>query len=109
MLRLLVAVILVGAVALAATPAAALDYEEPLVPGAFLTVAVGTPEVLPVEGTAVRFRLALEDTELVAPVEAGFTGGAAWVRAGAPGEGRWIPGNQFTGEETGRALWNWGY
>jgi hypothetical protein len=110
MLRLLIAVLLVGAVVLgSARTVAGFEYEEPLVPGEFMTVGYpASPTVFPVMGTTIRFRLALEDTEARAPVEASLPGdGAAWARAGAPGEGSWISGDQFSGEQTGRALWNW--
>jgi hypothetical protein len=110
MLRLLVVALVVGGLTLAGVgPAAALDYEEPIVPAEFL-MAAEAPAVVPIQSGAVFFRLAIGDLDYAAPAMTGFEGSEMnWTRTGGPGQNVWIPGDQWAEETGGRTVWNWGY
>jgi hypothetical protein len=110
MWRLLVVALVVGGLTLAGVGSvAALDYQEPIVPGEFMLVAEAPP-VVPTDGGAVFFRLAIGDFDAASPAALGFADNEmSWSRAGMPGENVWIPGNQWAEETGGRAIWNWNH
>lgn len=96
MKRLALAALLFAGMAVAGpTPTFALDYAEPVVPPELL---LGGPPAPPT-GPAGPPEVTLQSS------------GVEWTRAGAPGELRYIPRDQFQaggpGGLGGCAVWNW--
>jgi hypothetical protein len=109
MLRLVLAAILLGGLALGlADQALALNYEEPVVPAEFrLSAPPAPPVAAPLVGADIRLRLVREGADGQAPVESMFQGsGVQWARVGAPGAGRWLRNSQWGGGSP-CALWTW--
>jgi len=115
-LRVLLAGVLCGGLALgSAGSAAALDYQDPVVPPQFLRG--GPPPAASADGGGARLltqaaggapaAIAVAGVPAAAsdPPEAG-SAGLSWTRDGAPGTSQFIPGNQWS-DGGGCAVWNW--
>jgi hypothetical protein len=114
-LRALLAGVLCGGLALgSAGSAAALDYQEPVVPPEFLLG--GPPPLAPADGGGARLLTqaagglpaAIAGAGVPAatePPEAG-SAGVSWTRDGAPGTSQFVPRSQWS-DGGGCAVWNW--
>jgi hypothetical protein len=115
-LRIFLAGVLCSGLALgSAGSAAALDYQEPVVPPEFLLG--GPPPVAPADGGGARLLTQAAggvpaatavpgvSTGAGDPPEAG-SAGLSWARDGAPGPSQFIPGSQWS-DGGGCAVWDW--